>query len=202
MKAIRLILATVFGIAVTFGLFVLMYSLIESAQQAPDESEIRKIGDIWQTETEITDQLKEIKPEKPADPEEPPPDLPVDQQVAFDVSVDAISMAVPKVAGLKVGMGGGFSRDSDYIPLYVPQPRFPRRALERGIDGYAVVSVIITTVGGVRDPKMLEEYPTGMGFGRAALKAASKLKYNPRVVDGVAEEVPDVKYKFSFIVED
>ena len=58
-------------------------------------------------------------------------------------------------------------------------------------------SVVVTT-GGVRDPKMSEEFPEGWGFGRAALKAADKLKYNPRVVDGVGQEVPGVLYKFSF----
>jgi protein TonB len=45
---------------------------------------------------------------------------------------------------------------------------------------------------------MVEEWPEGWGFGRAALKAAGKLKYNPRVIDGVAQEVPGVLYKFTF----
>ena len=40
--------------------------------------------------------------------------------------------------------------------------------------------------------------PAGWGFGRAALKAALKLKYNPRVIDGVGQEVPNVMYKFTF----
>ena len=83
MKIARLILSAVLGVIVTFGLLVLMYSLIESAQQAPDESATRKIADIWQTEREITDQLKELKPEKPEDPDEPPPDLP-DEKVDLE----------------------------------------------------------------------------------------------------------------------
>jgi protein TonB len=61
-----------------------------------------------------------------------------------------------------------------------------------------VIEVIITTTGGTRDPIMVEEFPEGWGFGRAALKAASKLKYNPRVVDGVGQEVSGVLYKFTF----
>ena len=61
-----------------------------------------------------------------------------------------------------------------------------------------MVEVIITTTGGVRDPVMVEEWPEGCGFGRAAIKAASKLKYNPRVVDGVGQEVTGVLYKFTF----
>ena len=92
----------------------------------------------------------------------------------------------------------GFTTDSDFIPVYVPQPQYPRRAQTRAKEGYAVVEVIITTTGGVRDPVLIEESPEGWGFGRSALKAASKLKYNPRVVDGVPQEVTGVMYKFTF----
>ena len=88
--------------------------------------------------------------------------------------------------------------DSDFIPVYVPQPKYPRRAQTRGKMGYAVIQVTITTTGGVRDPVLIEESPEGWGFGRSALKAASKLKYNPRVVEGVPQEVTGVLYKFSF----
>ena len=116
----------------------------------------------------------------------------------FEIPDNVVSMAAPKVGGgMKVGLGS-FSRDSDYIPVYVPQPQYPRRAQTRGKEGYAVVEVIITSTGGVRDPIMIEEFPEGWGFGRAAVKAALKLKYNPRVVDGVGQEVPNVLYKFSF----
>ena len=110
-------------------------------------------------------------------------------------------MGAPKMDSGKIGFGAGFARDSDYIPVYVPQPQYPRRAQSRGKSGYAVVEVVITTTGGVRDPILLEEDPEGYGFGRAALRAAEKLKYNPRVVDGVPEEVPGVLYKFSFNIE-
>ena len=104
--------------------------------------------------------------------------------------------------GLNIGLGGGdFARDTDYIPVYVPLPLYPRRALARGRQGYAVVEVVITTTGGVRDVKLLEESPRNYGFGNAALKAAIKLKYNPRVIDGQGVEVPGVMYKFSFRLE-
>ncbi len=197
MKIARFGISAVFGIGITFGLFVLMYSLIEAGFEEKEEEGARKIADIWQPERELTENVKENKPEKPEDPAEPPPDLP-DQQVEFEAPLDAVSIAAPRVATAG-GIGlGSFARDTDYIPVYVPQPQYPRRAQSRGTNGYAVIEVIITTTGGVRDPKLLEEYPTGYGFGRAAMKAANKLKYNPRVIDGVAQEVPGVLYKFTF----
>ena len=85
-----------------------------------------------------------------------------------------------------------------YIPIYVPQPKYPRRALVRGMEGYAVIEVTVTATGAVRDPVLLEEFPEGWRFGRAALKAAKKLKYNPLVIDGQAHESSGILYKFTF----
>ncbi|MGV6808209.1 MAG: energy transducer TonB [bacterium] len=200
MNIVRLGVSLVLGVCITFLLFVLMYTLIDAGFQEKEDKGTTKVADIWQPEREITENVKDLKPEKPEEPQEPPPDLP-DQTVEFEAPENALSIAAPKVGGTQIGVGGGFAKDSDYIPVYVPQPQYPRRAQTRGVSGYAVVEVVITTTGGVRDPQMLEEYPEGYGFGRAAVKAATKLKYNPRVVDGVPEEVPGVLYKFSFNIE-
>lgn len=85
-----------------------------------------------------------------------------------------------------------------YVPIYVPQPKYPRRAQMRGKQGYAVIEVTVTTTGAVRDPVLIEEFPEGWHFGRAALKAAKKLKYNPRVIDGQVQESSGATYRFTF----
>lgn len=198
----RLTVAIVLGVVVAFCLVVLMYLLILNNSTELDEQPARKISDIWQPEREVSENIKEIKPDKPDEPDKPPPALP-EQKVDIDVDLDAVNIAAPDLSSsINIGLGGGFARDTDYIPLYVPQPIYPRRALSRGKEGYAVIQVIITTTGGVRDPVLMEEHPANFGFGRAALKAALKLKYNPRVVDGKPEEVSGVMYKFSFQLED
>jgi protein TonB len=191
MPVIRLGISAVLGMLVTFALIILMYKLIDSGSKELDEGDIIKIPDFLHVDRDLTENAKETNVEKPDEPETPPPEIPD----------NAVNMSAPKVGGnLQVGLGS-FSRDSDYIPVYIPQPQYPRRAQTRGKEGYAVVEVIITTTGGVRDPVMVEEFPEGWGFGRAAVKAALKLKYNPRVVDGVGQEVPNVLYKFSFQME-
>tara|TARA_B110000503_G_scaffold46998_1_gene76622 strand:+ start:18005 stop:18544 length:540 start_codon:yes stop_codon:yes gene_type:complete len=175
-----------------------MYKLIDSGNKDLDEKEAIKIPEFVQVDRDLTENVKQTQIEKPEDPETPPPDLP-DDNIEFEVPENAISMAAPAAnASLKLSGTGGFARDSDYIPVYVPQPEYPRRAQTRGKEGYAVIEVIITTTGGTRDPILIEEFPEGWGFGKAALKAASKLKYNPRVVDGIGQEVPGVLYKFTF----
>jgi protein TonB len=179
-------------------LIILMYKLIDSGNKDLDEKETIKIADFLHVDRQLTENAKQTQVEKPEDPETPPPEIPEDN-IEFEVPDNAISMAAPSAnANLKIGGAGGFARDSDYIPVYVPQPQYPRRAQTRGKEGYAVIEVVITTTGGTRDPVLIEEFPEGWGFGRAALRAASKLKYNPRVVDGVGQEVPGVLYKFTF----
>ena len=197
MNAIRLSLSSILGLFITFGLVFVMFKLIDSGNKDMDEEKAIKIPDFLHVERELTENVKKTEVEKPDEPETPPPDIPEDQ-IEFEVPDNAVSMAAPKVSTSLNASLGTFARDSVYIPVYVPQPQYPRRAQSRGKEGYAVIEVIITTTGGVRDPKLLEEDPEGWGFGRAAMKAALKLKYNPRVVDGVGQEVPGVLYKFTF----
>jgi len=196
MAGLRVGVSAALGVLVTLGLVLVMYKLIDSGNKEINDQEAFKIPDFLHVERDRTENAKVTEVEKPDDPEEMP-DIP-EQQMEFEAPENVVNMAAPKAGGnLKIG-NSGFARDSDYIPVYVPQPQYPRRAQTRGKEGYAVVEVIITTTGGVRDPVMVEEWPEGWGFGRAALKAAGKLKYNPRVIDGVAQEVPGVLYKFTF----
>ena len=173
-----------------------MFKLIDSGNKELNDQEGIKIPDFLHVDRDRTENSKMTEVEKPDEPEEMP-DIP-EQQMEFEAPENVVNMSAPKAGGnLKIG-NSGFARDSDFIPVYVPQPQYPRRAQTRGKEGYAVVEVIITTTGGVRDPKLIEEWPEGWGFGHSALKASDKLKYNPRVVDGVPQEVTGVMYKFSF----
>ena len=196
MVGYRVGVSAILGVVVTLSLVFVMFKLIDSGNKDLDEQPAYKIPDFLHVERDRTENAKMTEVEKPDEPEDMP-DIP-EEQVEFEAPENVVNMAAPKAGGnLSIG-NSGFSRDSDYIPVYVPQPQYPRRAQTRGKEGYAVVQVIITTVGGVRDPILIEEWPEGWGFGRSAVKAAKKLKYNPRVVDGVAEEVPGVLYKFTF----
>jgi protein TonB len=196
MVGYRVGVSAVLGVVVTLALVFVMFKLIDSGNKDLDEQPAYKIPDFLHVERDRTENAKVTEVEKPDEPEEMP-DIP-EEQIEFEVPENVVNMAAP-VAGGNISIGNsGFARDSDYIPVYVPQPQYPRRAQTRAKEGYAVIQVIITTTGGVRDPIMIEEWPEGWGFGRSALKAANKLKYNPRVVDGVAEEVPGVLYKFTF----
>lgn len=196
MDGLRVGVSGSLGVLVTLGLVFVMYKLIDSGNKELDDQEGIKIPDFIHVDRDRTENNKLTEVEKPDEPEEMP-EIP-EQQMEFEAPENVVNMSAPKAGGnLKIG-NSGFARDSDFIPVYVPQPQYPRRAQTRAKEGYAVVEVIITTTGGVRDPILIEEWPEGWGFGRSALKASNKLKYNPRVVDGVPQEVTGVMYKFTF----
>ncbi len=58
----------------------------------------------------------------------------------------------------------------------------------------------MTKTGAVRDAFVVSAEPANI-FDRAALDAALKFKYKPRVVDGVAMEVAGVQNKISFAID-
>ena len=190
------------ALLVTSVLLILMVLLVVNRGSTPDSKGSYKIADIWQPERSLSEFVKPPKLKRPPDVTLLQPSMPK-QSLQMTMPAPRISLqAAPRpMAGLQAGLGSGFARDTDFIPVYVPQPLYPRRALSRGRQGYAVVEVIITKSGGVRGVKLVEESPANYGFGSAALKAAIKLKYKPRVIDGRAVEVPGVMYKFSFRLE-
>lgn len=186
--------SAVVAVLVVFGLLLLMQFLIASDLKEPDESDSVQIADIWQETQEIEDQVKERKIEEVDEPEAPPPEIP-QADIEIDADLDSVDISTGRVAAnVDISLGGGFS-DGDIIPLVAIQPDYPRRALERGIEGYVVVTFVITTQGLTRDIQVVES--TSSIFERSAIRAAERLKYKPRIIDGTAVEV-DHFYKFTF----
>ncbi|MFX4227475.1 MAG: TonB family protein [Porticoccaceae bacterium] len=185
--------SAIIAIVVVFGLLFLMQFLIQQELPEPEESGPR-IADVWQEQREIEDQVRERKIEEIDEPEQPPPDIPK-QDIDVEASMDSLDLSATRVqANVDISLGGGFS-DGDIIPLVAIQPDYPRRALERGIEGYVVVSFTITTQGTTRDVQVIES--TSSIFDRSAVRAAERLKYKPRIIDGNPVEV-DHFYKFTF----
>ncbi|MFC6633285.1 energy transducer TonB [Microbulbifer taiwanensis] len=202
MNPVRLLGAGALAVATTFALIFTMHALIEANLGAPEEEEQIKVADVVMPDQKIETQYDTSKPDKPDEPETPPPEMPEPEFDQPDLD-DSINMSAPRAnADLKVGGIGGFASEGDYLPIVKVQPQYPRRALQRGIEGYVIVEYTVTTNGSVRDPKVIEAFtldgnPTTI-FNRAAIKSAMKYKYKPRVQDGQAIEVPGVRTKISF----
>jgi len=186
------------GVVVAFSLFILMSLLIRMGEPELDRKKGTKIADFTMPKVEIEAQVDDELPEIEEILDEPPP-----EQDVQDIEIDAVDAGLNIASGVakaevNIDTAIGVSSDSDAIPVFVPNPRYPPRAERNGIAGYAVVQVTITATGTTKDIVLIEENPPNYGFGRSAVRAAEKLRYNPKIVDGVGVDYPGVLYKFSF----
>ena len=86
------------------------------------------------------------------------------------------------------------------MPIVKVAPTYPRRAAQRGIEGYVVVEFTVSSLGTVIDPVVIEAEPPGM-FDSAAIDAVKKFKYKPQMSDGKAVDVPGVRNIIRFELE-
>jgi len=196
----RLLTASALAIGVTFGLFGLMVSLIESGSKKLDDGGDTRLTNILMEEREITDNTRSSKPKKPKQ-DEPPPEMPKPEldDVELDDSVETIAINIG--GDLDIGLSGVSASDGEYLPIVKVAPQYPRRAASKGIQGYVVLSFTVTKFGTVINPVVIEANPTGY-FERAAKKAVVRFKYKPTIIDGVAMDVPGVKNKIVFKLAD
>jgi protein TonB len=201
MNIVRLGVGSVFAFGVTFGLFVLMYTLIATNQVNLDSSKPTKLADIHMPEKEITAKVAERKPDKPDEPDEPPPEMEQPDMQDLEVNTEAVNMSVQVKADINISSGPGLgASDGEYLPIVKVAPIYPRRAQSRGIEGYCTIEYTVTKAGTVKDPVAIDCKPEGV-FERASLKAAEKFKYKPRVVDGEPIDVVGVQNRFTYQLE-
>jgi protein TonB len=196
---VRMVISILLSIPVVVGLFLIMHSLIDSNYENPDVED-RRIADLVQPDEEIELETTTPKPDKVDDPEEPPPEM---EMVELDVDLDVeIENVAPQAkVDISIGTGTMAAGDGEYLPIVKVAPIYPRRAQTRGISGYCIVEYTVTTTGAIRDPRAVDCKPSGV-FDKASVKAASKFKYKPRVVDGEPIEVAGVQNKFTYELED
>ncbi len=193
-----MIFAILLSIPVVVGLFMIMHSLIAVDFVNPEVSNT-KVAELVQPDEEIKLDTTTKKPEKVEEPEEPPPELEM-AQISLDMDMDIANLAPSANINIEISSSGMSSGDGEYLPIVKVAPIYPRRAQTRGISGYCIVSYTVTKSGSIRDPQAVDCEPAGV-FERASVKAATKFKYKPRVVDGEPIEVAGVQNKFTYELE-
>ena len=87
-----------------------------------------------------------------------------------------------------------------YIPLEQRPPKYPRRLLERGIEGCVMLSYTVNEKGRIEDPKV--EWSTNTSFNKSALASAASYKYSIPETDGQPASVSDVRSVIVYKIED
>lgn len=191
----RFTIALIVAAIASFAVFWIMQTLISSGGSVLEADNTGKLVDFVDISRDDDVVTKDRKPEKPpAAPKEPPkPDMPkpsVDSKAdtqGMDIGMADVTSDLQVDAGLSGGSG-----DGDYLPIVKVAPQYPRTAAQRGIEGYVVLEFTVTELGTVSEPKVIEADPPAI-FDQAAIQAALKFKYKPKMVNGKAEAVSGVR---------
>ena len=201
--SLRYLVAAALSIFTTFLLLWGMQAIISGGNDVMTEPPKGNVLDFIRLKQDEQVVKKDRKPAKPQKPKTPPPATVQPQLTQSNSNTGAVTNQFAADIAIDASISGGLALDSgdgDYLPIVKVAPVYPRRAQARGIEGYVIVEFIVTTNGSVRDAKVLEAQPEGV-FERAALDAAAKFKYKPRVVDGNPTEVSGVQNKISFAID-
>lgn len=196
--------ASAAAVLVTGLLFRLMLSLIDFGLQGEDEKfehsaiDFMRVMEDSDAETRDRSLPKKVKTKTAP----PPPDIDIADTPMKPGMQNLNAPSIPTNQGLDLGMGfGGMMTDSDVLPLVRVEPLYPRRANERGIEGWVHLRFTISRAGVVKDPVVVDADPPNT-FNRAAERAVLKWKYKPKMVNGKPVEQSGIEVVMTFELED
>ncbi len=188
------------GAMATALLLLMMQALIKSDRDPFQQVFTGNIVDFVPVEEEIDVPEQKRLPERPPEVDQPPPELP---RQTFHATGKGPGIEIGPVEdhSLTNPEGTGPYVDGDYLPIFKVEPRYPHRAISRGIEGHVLLEFTVTRTGSVRNPVVVESSPPGI-FDRAAKEAALKFKYKPRVLHGAPIAVSGVVNRIVFSLQD
>ena len=193
----RMMSIVLLAAGVTIGLFLVMKVLV-TGQEYEIEEELAAIGiDFVRVERDEESQTKDRALKRPSkvEPEEPPPPPKLTQPNR--PNIDKASMSADLGAFDLTGLNLNAPVDGDTLAIVRVLPRYPSRALSRGIEGWVLMEFAIDELGLAVNPVVIESEPPGI-FDRAALSAVKRWKYRPMIEDGRPRMRPGVRQLISF----
>ena len=206
----RFLIAILLGLAFSLAFFGGLHALMSKHGPAGLSGEAMATIDFVRLNKQFeleTRPREKPKPEKPDKPESSPLSMSMPQSKVEGPSTALNLPMGPMGVDTQIEVGTGLSlskndlaSDGDYLPIVKVEPVYPRRAEERGLEGFVVVSFTVTTTGAVIDPVVIESEPKGV-FDEAATRAVLRFKYKPRVENGKPIAVTDVQHVITFNIE-
>ena len=189
---------------ITLGLFYFMQFLIATGEAFDERISVVKIVDATMPDIEL-EVIEEI--DKPEPIEELVQDQPEvqERQTNLDAgpALNIERQSIEIDTGLELSNASISATDGDYLPLVAIAPQYPTRAAQRGIQGWCLVSFTVDGLGNVVEETIavVDAEPPNI-FDRSSMRAATRFKFQPRVVDGQGVEVSGVQYLFRYQLEE
>ncbi|MGI9251093.1 MAG: energy transducer TonB [Pseudohongiellaceae bacterium] len=200
----RFVISLLLASGVTMGLFYFMQALIATGERFSDPVMVVRMVDATMPNIEMDLIVDVERPELLEQVLDEQPDVP-DKEISLDdgpsLLIDMHDVNVN--TGLEFDSATISSTDGEYLPLVTIAPEYPTRAAQRGIEGWCLVSFTVDGLGNVISDTIVvvDAEPAGI-FNRSSIRAASRFKFQPRVVDGEGIEVPGVQYLFRYNLDD
>jgi protein TonB len=207
----RVALALTLALVVVLGLFWLMHFLVLGSDPTMKQTESYRTVDFvrLQREPELETRQR-VRPERPPPPDRPPPPPEMQVQAPTPQQPSPTPFSIPSL-NLPTQVSGGpfigsFSpdqagiSDGELVPLVRLAPQYPRNAARDGVSGEVRLEVVVNPDGTVKSARVLEARPRGY-FEAAAVSAARRGRFRPRVVDGQPVESVGT-YTMQFTLDD
>lgn len=218
---LRMLLALPVALLVSFSLMSVMAWMVD-LDNRPDKATSEALHfDMFMLEQDqeserLTRKLPDPPVLKPEMPKIKPSQATIQQPMSnpsfeslpdinMDLAVTGMNIAVPsnnlneinqstiKTPTSVVGIG----ESQQVMPLHRIEPVYPRRALQRKIQGYVVLTFDIDKRGQPTNIKIVDSKPSRI-FNREATKALNNWKYQPKMINGQAYAQLGQRVKLEF----
>ncbi len=186
------------AVIITTIIFLLLASVIARHQDVELTDDISiQINVLRQLEDRTTQRMEDFQ--RPV-LDQPPPPPPVVTDPSFRPSMAVTMGAMPDMGAADLDIGTGFNPDRDAQPLVRIPPEYPGRCFQgaRPLET-VVVEFDVTPEGTVINPRVVET--TSTCFNRAAMRAVERWRYQPRIVNEVAQPRFGVRTAIDFALE-
>lgn len=200
---VRFLTSLIIGAVVTFLLFLMMATLLQSSGKREVKEQERIVIEINTTPPDSETQTRRPPPPPPPPPPAQPPKAPQPEPEASS-SAGTIGFNMP---GLSLGTGGSglgdpsaMIRDGDATPIVRIEPRYPVQAARDGLQGWVKLRFSIMEDGSVDEVEVIEAEPRRV-FDREAIRALRRWKYSPKVVDGKPQKQTGQQVQLDFTLD-
>ena len=197
--------AVSFGLAcvVTVFLFFFMQTLINTGERIDQRLNVINMVDATMPDLEMDLILEVDQPAPIEEVIEEVPEVPEKMLDFDDIPQLNLDTSIAVDDGLDLGGASLNSTDGEYLPLVTIQADYPERAMQRGIEGWCLVSFTVDGTGNVISDtiEVVDADPPNI-FNRSSIRAVARFRFQPRVINGKGTEVPGVQYLFTYQLDE
>lgn len=195
----RLFSSAAIGVAVTTGLLFLMQFLIASGEEIIVEPRTGHVLEFVRLKEIEEVRVTQTLPDRIDPPKAPPRPEFDDPRGDGEIRLRFPDPRIPTPRGgtslVRVNFG-----DGPLINIFKVYPQYPVTAATRGLEGSVLVQYDVTAMGTVENVVVVET--SNRIFNKAAIAAAYRFKYKPKIIDGVPYGTQGLQNLFRFEMEE